>query len=483
MRATLSLLIALQCFPALSQGTLGKITVIDYSVTVDQPAYVWEPIWVHLAPVGRLRYPLRSAIGDFGCNRLELRHEGNPVAPSQLEIRGDQNGGLCGSAAPRNSPEDRLPLHVRFPKLPPGEYAVRWVLQDPDSQFPTADSIASDWTTFTILAAPAGQHEAWLASLLADAPSDPGVLAGAYIPNLTAAAPDARAMRAIARQLYSQNQLVTILAASALHFFPQDQVDALIRELLHREGPSDELARLICAPSLRNDRSRFISDSIRFLDSRDPKFQTAAIEALHNLVHYTNDQLPNSAIAAADAAILKVAPTVVSSGDQTAARQLALYLALMQTPEAHQWLWKIALAGGTAAEQARIALTWRPQPDDLQRLAPMLLEPGDSDPDGRDLSSLPSEILRAYGEDAVPWLERAVTESPYVWVRTQASEELARRHDPVAFRFLLDAIEGQRFYKDEMVRFVKDTYPSDLNRYADDAEVAKFLRRKLESKP
>lgn len=478
MRAFLLVFILFCFLPASSQGRLGSIRVIPYSVTVDQPAYVGEPIWVHTEPTGRIHYPFRTAIGDFGCNRLELMHEGAPVSPQQLEIRGDQNGILCGWVAPLNAPVDRLPLHIWFPSLRPGTYAVRWVTQSPDAQIQMADSVASDWTTFEVRVAPAGQREAWLRSLLANVPTDPGALAGNYIPNLTAGAPDVRALRAIADLLYSGDQVVAEIAASAMHFFPQDQVNDLIRHLVHEEGPSDVLAHMICAPSMRKYRTQFVADNIRFLDSPDSKYSAATIEALGFLVHYSNEGLSDADIAAADAAILRAAPVVISSGNEEAKRQLALYLGAFKAPEAQDWLWKIALAGGSSAEQARIALTWNPQPGDLPHLAAILLKPGDPDPTGRDLSSIPYAILHGYGDNAIPWLEKAVTDSPYVWVRAQAAEELARRNDPVAFPFFLDAIEGNRFYRAEMIRFLKDTFPSELSQNVDDAEIVRFLKKR-----
>lgn len=140
------------------------------------------------------------------------------------------------------------------------------------------------------------------------------------------------------------------------------------------------------------------------------------------------------------------------------------------------------LGGRLLCEQARIALTWNPQPGDLPRLAELLLTPGDPDPTGRDFSSIPYSILHGYGETAIPWLEKAVTGSPYVWVRAQAAEELARRNDPVAFGFFFDAIENQRFYRAEMIRFLKDTFPSDLNQNADEPDVVRFLKERLRSK-
>ena len=94
-----------------------------------------------------------------------------------------------------------------------------------------------------------------------------------------------------------------------------------------------------------------MADDIRFLHSQDSRFIAAAIEALGFLVHYSNQGLSGADIAAADAAILKAAPDVISSGNEEAKRQLALYLGMFKAPEAQEWLWKIALAGGSSASK------------------------------------------------------------------------------------------------------------------------------------
>ncbi|HEX8710364.1 MAG TPA: hypothetical protein VF730_00735, partial [Terracidiphilus sp.] len=145
-------------------------------------------------------------------------------------------------------------------------------------------------------------------------------------------------------------------------------------------------------------------------------------------------------------------------------------------------LWQIASASGDSAEQAQIALTWNPVPEDLPHLAALLLRPGDADLTGRDLASIPYSLMRAYGDRAVPWLEKAVTDSPYLWVCVQSAVELARRNDSVAFRFILDAIESHRFYSAELIRDLKESFPTELDRNADDAAVIAFLKQRLAPK-
>jgi hypothetical protein len=203
---------------AAQTGQLGKITVVSFTAKVDEPSYVGESVWVHTEPKANIRFPFHTSIGDFGCNRLELMHDGKPVPPRPLQPWGDPSGTLCGSVAPRNSPENRLPLHVWFPFQHPGVYAVRWIYEMPDFKDgkPQMDAISSEWTTFNVLQPSPAEREAWLTRLLSSPPTDPGLLAGDYIPSLVAAAPDERALSAIAAQLYSSSDVVAQLAASTL---------------------------------------------------------------------------------------------------------------------------------------------------------------------------------------------------------------------------------------------------------------------------
>lgn len=323
MRRCLLAFVLLWCLPGSTQVSpaAARINVIQYSVTVDQPAYVGEPIWIHTEPLAKVHYPFRTGIGDFGCNRLELMRGGKLIAARKLELWDDQNGALCGWVAPPNAPADRLPLHIWFPSLRPGKYAVRWISQTPDfsngMHFSNGKlqmvEIASEWTTFAVRVAPPGQREARLRDLLAHVPSDPGMLAGDYIPNLAAASPDHRALRAVAEQLYSENQVVARLAASALEAFPQSRVNALLPQLFHAEGPSDMLANLVCADPLRKYRAEFVADSIRFLASARPGRIAASIKTLGFLTHDPADpNIDRADQAASDAAVLKVAPAVIS---------------------------------------------------------------------------------------------------------------------------------------------------------------------------
>lgn len=72
MRKSLLAFVLFGCLPALPASSQvpsahGRINVAQYSVTVDQPAYAGEPIWVHTKPIGKVHYPFRTGIGDLAA--------------------------------------------------------------------------------------------------------------------------------------------------------------------------------------------------------------------------------------------------------------------------------------------------------------------------------------------------------------------------------------------------------------------------------
>lgn len=158
---------------------------------------------------------------------------------------------------------------------------------------------------------------------------------------------------------------------------------------------------------------------------------------------------------------------------------MAEYLGSIKSHNARDLLWQVAERPESAQEQALIALTWIGDAQDLPRLPELLIKPGDADKYGRNLASLPSHLVRAYGDSAIPYSERAVSESPYAFVKTQSAEELALRGRPIAFDFFRDAVEKDRFYKQELVGWLKRHFANELPGSADDAAIAAFLKARL----
>src|SRR5258708_2043326 len=199
------------------------------------------------------------------------------------------------------------------------------------------------------------------------------------------------------------------------------------------------------------------------------------------LVHLGNFHWPpgSEVPPKSDQAVLAAAPELIGKSSEVS-QLLAEYLGGIKSPSARQLLWQVAERPEPAHEQALIALTWIGDAQDLPRLSELLVKSGDADKYGRDLASLPYHLVCAYGDRAVPYLERAVSESPYAFVRTQSAEELALRGRPVAFRFFLDAVENGRFYKQELVAWLKTHFANEVPGSADDAIVITFLKTRLE---
>jgi hypothetical protein len=126
-------------------------------------------------------------------------------------------------------------------------------------------------------------------------------------------------------------------------------------------------------------------------------------------------------------AILDAVPHLRALKDAAVLNALASFLGSVKTDHARNLLWEIA-GTPSARGQALIALCRIADPRDLPRLGNMLLTRGPA------AYSLSYEIHRAYGEKAVPYLQKAKTEAPDKAVRDACARELAQREKPAANR-------------------------------------------------
>jgi len=77
----------------------------------------------------------------------------------------------------------------------------------------------------------------------------------------------------------------------------------------------------------------------------------------------------------------------------------------------------------------------------------------------------------------LPALEKALSNSGYVWVRTNCARELVLEGRPSGFAFIVDAIEQNRRYKDEMMNFIRRSFPELRN--ADGDAVLTFVKKRV----
>jgi len=441
-----------------------------------------------------------AAIEDIGCNQLELKRDGALLKPLPLAGYANQSGILCGSAAPRGSPPHRLPLHALFVMDQPGTYSVRWTELAPSSHAGAGrlEPLAqSGWMTFQVQQPTPEQRDSWLRSLLASPPQDPGHLAGDFLPSLVAAAPDSRALQTFVEHLQAEDAMVSGMAAAALTRFPLPDVRHAVVETLVHHGPSDQLAYFATHNRgwTLEDESRVVHAVIPYLQPSKaplspaketvpyaPTPNSAALTLLRFIFFVPNGAWPAdpSLEAYANAQVFQAAPNIIANADARTVHELSESLGSMSSSSrAHELLLEIAQRSDTAGEQARIALTWHHELSDLPRLAAVLTTPGDADPRGTDRSSLPYSLIQGFGDAALPYLERAVATSPYVWVRTQSAEQLALHNRPAGFKFLLEAVQGDPPYRAEIVRWVRDSFGNDLPRNATEQQIAVFLRKRM----
>ena len=343
---------------------------IPIAIRVDSPARVGFPIWVHADLQGPLvaRYPFQSDLRYFGSNTLELRRNGEHL-PAQTGFSLGGPGGLVhGSSAPPSSPQNRLPLHLRFAIDRPGRYAVRWTVAGPIYPF---DLLAqSDWLEFEVLEAQPREREAWLTKLLAAPPQDEGAYVGDYLPFLLVALPDPPVVRTIVAGTYSRS-----LAGGSLDLLPAEVAVPLVVETLRERGPNVGLARFV---SLRvnwfqDHREDIVRSGISFLRSTDDPIAQGALSMLGYASQFDwRDDA--AALRKAERAVDDSAPSLMGRGGEVS-RQLAVYLGGSKSAAARDRLWELVERQPAARRQALIALTWIADPRDLSTIAGLLMKP------------------------------------------------------------------------------------------------------------
>lgn len=462
--------------------------VQNFQIHITAPAYIGLPVWIYaeLSSPLETRYPYSVNPENFGPNRLEIKRGSDVLEPVAykpwLEV---EEGIIDGSIAPATSPTNRLPLHLKYPLNTPGIYSIRWTVVRHlfrDGQMAETVEAQSDWLNFEVKQSTQEQRSTWLQAQLLKLPTDAGEMVGGYLPSLLADAPNLQVLQAILGQLYSTDAVVHSCALGSLRFFRDDDIRAQVLEMLPLRGPNDELAYVISwhSPWFQDRKDDLVRTVLPYLHSREDWQVAATLKMLGFLVHLGNFHwlADSDTPAKSDQAVLAAEPELIGRSPQVS-QQLAEYLGGIKSHTSRDLLWQIAERHEPAHEQALIALTWIGDPQDLPRLAELLLKPGDSDKYGRDLASLPYSLLRAYGDSAIPYLERALSESPYPFVRTQSAEELALRGRPSAFRFFLDAVEANRFYKPELVGWLKTHFAKELPSSADDPTIIAFLKARL----
>ena len=481
------LTLAMFATATLSSAHAQVSSVQKFQIRVTDPAYTGLPVWINadLSFPLEIRYPYGEDPGDFGPNRLEVKRENHLLEQVPFKPWVGSGGIVDGSIAPPSSPENRLPLHLQYSLDKPGMYSVRWFVVRhtfQNGQMNETVVAQSAWLDFEVRQSTPEQRKDWFEEQRRKVPSDTGEFVGDFLPSLLASAPDQRGLEMVLEQMYSSQPLISGCALGSLRFFRDEDIRAHVLEALHSRGPNEGLSYVISwhASWFQDQKDDIVRTIMPYLHSREDWQVAATLKLLGFLVHLGNFHWPPDSATPTnyDLAVLAAAPELI--GRNTVVSQpLAEYLGGIKNHNARDLLWQVAERPEPTHEQALIALTWIGEAQDLPRLAELLIKPGDADKYGRDLASLPYQLLRAYGDRAIPYLEQAVSESPYAFVKTQSAEELALRGRPIAFDFFLDAVERDRFYKPELVRWLKTQFANELPGSADDATVVAFLKARL----
>jgi hypothetical protein len=317
-----------------------------FLISIDQPAFVGEPIWVN----EKTRPTPYSYVGGE-CNRLELLYDGKAVPPWPVKPAFVGGGGStswpisfdpdCNRSALYNpSPGKRIPLHIWFHIQQPGRYAVRWNYEWPEflGNKVITRRVSSEWVAFSVQPPRADERERLLRGSLAHPDQSSVDLLSKYIPSLVAAAPDERALHAIAAKLYSFDRAAA-MAAEGLAFFPDDHVRNAIYELIRKQGPTDFLAHMVSWNSLglnddAKERDQMTRTCFGYLRSPDSQKVAAAIEMILYNVHGKNPTPTDSKlIAQADDEVLNAAADIAATGREDPQRELILYMRCIKNPE------------------------------------------------------------------------------------------------------------------------------------------------------
>lgn len=441
-------------------------------LSFEEPVRVGGPVWARVEapnnPYALVQYPVGVEPDDLGCHEFEVRRDGVLLPRIVVRYSSRASAGIsCGAIGIPGRPMKhlgRLPLHLQYRFETPGIYEVRYS-RKADQYGPRSDEtlFRSAWTRVEVQpAAPAP---------IDSPPQDPVEILSDFLPSLLGV-PDGERLSIVLDYLYHPEEIVRRYAANGLCYWLDDEVQSRLKSLARERGPSDVVIDRTLSASPEIAEAMF-----RHLRSDNPVIVRGAVAAASRVAINHQRVFTSAAQARAEDALIAAAEHLIQAGDGQTMNNFAVTLGVMRDERSHQILWDF-VRRRVAYEQCLIVIPWRKDPKDLSRLAAILDAPVTGDPLSTELSSLPYALRYAYGAAALPALENALEKSGYVWVRTNCARELITENRPSGFAFVADAIEKDRFYKREMIEFLRGQFPE--LRGADDAAVLAFLKRRAD---
>jgi hypothetical protein len=421
-------------------------------LSLEGVARVGGPVWIRVElpyGFGAIAYPGGDPPLDFGCNQVELRRNGTPLKRTSLVSRGGfiGPGNGCGNdlaypGYPRLH-SGRLPLHLQYRFDEAGVYEVRYARLN--NIFALEIRTQSDWTKIDILPARPPVPRV--------APQDPSEILSDYLPSILGF-PNPATLSVVVEYLYHPDVMVLRYAAAALDWWPEAEVEHRLAEAIRTRGPSDVMMRRFG----RRPAPDLIDPILPYLQSDNPVLLRGALLGLGWLLRTDTDRKPGGVETRAESAILAATEHVVKIGGPEMVSNLAVTLSVVRNDRARDVLWSF-VDRGVGREQSLIVIAWRKDVRDLPRLASLLTAPASGDPLKAELASLPYALRNSYGDAALPYLEEGLQRSGYVFVRTSCARELVLAGRKAGFAFVAESIEGNARYKQEMVQFIRDSFP------------------------
>jgi len=472
------------CFSTFASQEAPQIPVAK--ISLPDPAYVGMPIWMQVvSPTGhKIHYPSSTTPNDFYCNEVEVKHDGRLLPALKGASPGGRGGPACGFLGVADTAQSKLPIHLQYPLTEPGTYLVRFTRREYRGAGKLELAERSDWTALHLRLAPPGMIESWLNHQISTLPVAAGALLGEVLPSLLASR-DSRVLRLMIETTYQgcpahvwgcPESVVAGYAAESLKLFDPAQVRTQLLLAISQHGPSDALAWTLNPSDHASIAQQIVVVTLPRLHSSEPAQVEASVHTLY-LLRDPSYRLPPDTVARIEHALQADVDFVIAQKNENAAGWIAQFLASAGPVAGRPLLWKLVEAR-FATEQSMICLTWLHDPSDLPRLTAIVKEKDASDPPGYDShAGVVGNMYTNYGTVARPYLRDILASSKQPFVRAAAAQALAEMNDPAGWEFFLDVITQRPFYRDEMVRWLSDRFPT--TRSADDTALIAFLRSKM----
>ncbi len=422
-----------------SKNVAFPLGVETLTISQEAPARAGMPVWLRVKlPYEQepsLQYPFMIFPAAFGCYEIEVKRDGK-LLPRIADL-GSQAfmgitiaGNICGSVALSSEPhfKGRIPLHLQYRFDQPGTYEVRLIERRPGSQAPP---VSTAWTRIEILPAGAGERQQWLADLIAHAPTSAADLLSGFLPDILGI-PDDQSLAILTGYLYHADRIVREYAMYGLTYWPEQQAAAAVWDVMRDKGPTDAIVDyLLHVKTFAPDHAAQMAEgAIPFLQSDSAVLTLGALRAISRIVLATDSRVSAPLRARAEDALMRAADHFAHADPQTVNDYVSA-IGQVRDAHAHDLLWDL-VNRHVGYEQALIALTWRKDLPDLPKLAELALQPSDGRTQDHELASLPYALHNAFGDAALPYLQRMVEHSPYARVRTESARELAMTGRPAA---------------------------------------------------